>query len=96
MSGKEACLPICKFFRCMKKAMRSRSKRAWCTWVEGECIGPSCKFSFCVKRAMLPDGRCRFKIKRSRSVLDIEREAKEEEKKYKAVYREIKKWGDFL
>lgn len=64
MSGSQRCTPLCRFFRCAKRALMIRGNKAWCRWVNDECDPARCSFATCAKRRLLPDGRCGEKIKR--------------------------------
>jgi len=57
------CNPLCPFFRCGKGALtikpgKGGSIKAFCRWVNDDCIGYKCQFAYCFRRALLPDGTC--------------------------------------
>ncbi len=74
----------------------SVKKTVWCTWAQEACIGSACKFGFCVKRAMLPDGKCRFKMKSKQKTFDLEKEVLKERENLMIPSDERRKWRDYI
>ena len=64
MSGPKRCVPICRYFRCAKKALVIRGDKFWCRWVNDECDVANCAFATCVRRRLLPGGICGETVKR--------------------------------
>jgi hypothetical protein len=58
------CNPLCRFFRCAKKALDFRRNPPWCNWVDAPCIGYQCPYAQCNQMKLLPDGRCGIFVKR--------------------------------
>ncbi|MEM1944456.1 MAG: hypothetical protein QXI97_01730 [Nitrososphaerota archaeon] len=58
------CNPLCRFFRCAKKALDFKRNPPWCNWVEAACIGYQCPYAQCIQAKLLPDGRCGLFVKR--------------------------------
>jgi len=58
------CNPLCRFFRCAKKALDFKRNPPWCRWVNAPCIGYKCPYAQCIQVKMLPDGRCGLFVKR--------------------------------
>lgn len=60
----QICNPLCRFFRCAKKALDYRRNPPWCNWVDAPCIGYQCPYAQCNQMKLLPDGRCAIFVKR--------------------------------
>ncbi|MDJ0269585.1 MAG: hypothetical protein NXY59_03365 [Aigarchaeota archaeon] len=58
------CNPLCRFFRCAKKALDFKRNPPWCNWVNAACIGYKCPYAECVQIKLLQDGRCGLFVKR--------------------------------
>lgn len=58
------CNPLCRFFRCVKKALNYKQNPPWCDWSSAACIGYKCPYSSCAQLKLLPDGRCGLFVKR--------------------------------
>jgi len=60
----EICNPLCRYFRCARRALNFRRNPPWCNWVNAPCTGYKCPYAQCVQVKMLPDGRCGLFVKR--------------------------------
>ena len=64
MSGPKRCTPLCRFFKCAKRALVIRGDRFWCRWANDECDVANCAFATCIRRRLLPGGICGETVKR--------------------------------
>lgn len=60
----EVCNPLCRYFRCGRKALDFKRNPPWCGWVNSQCTGYKCNYGFCIQRKLLPDGRCALFVRR--------------------------------
>ena len=58
------CSPDCSLFRCARKALIRRGRRAWCAYTNDFCVGYKCNYAVCVRNRLLNNGVCGFSLRR--------------------------------